>query len=956
MKTVHELQQAMPLGLHTSQAQQALLRLARDLDRCLAWRKSGHMREAAAYNIDADNIVAKAIELRRQPDLQTALDSAGIADDATLDELARMHAMASAHAAAVAAWRSASVRDAGGEARLACLRLLRHLEPREQMWAAAVEEVEADVVAKWSPQVTQCIQEDELDAMIACRESLQQSGIGGTLGRSLLGELDDAITARQRKSAQGEVATLHKALHRAWMAMDESATSEILAELRAAQARAGIGDVPDDQLQSITLWLQDQSQERLARESHANTLGQLEQMLDEDRTVAEIETRYVIARESGLPMPTTLESRVAHRYQTARRRHRRRFALGTLAIAAMTTLAVMAVSMSLRSMRHQQTVERLVASIEGHLSAGRLDEASEAWTQAEQTELTNEPELAALSIQIEAARRQRRRDAATTAELIVQAGQAAHDAPDDLAALDHAMDLLEQAVALHIAGQADAVQDARSHITELKRAARERVRDQLHDSLRQAQDRLAKPAPGGGTSLEPRDWSDWIELSDVRSAIDRARRSPVGSDPDLKALLDSMESKFATRMERGQARLHSLEQANELLGRLAITPDNELAWARTWRQLLDNHIDVLAEGRPVEIWHRGYRGADAAQAVAHWRTHVRPAIDAVYGENNAATLTRLSRDAATSIRTHLDTHEGTPYYDTANATLPIMVAMSTTDHQSTLEEAITATNLLSLSRMPILKGGWIYVRPPTNTRTLRVIGDIETLRLPAHLIPPNQIDPTLGAIGMMQAVPASEALESHTSVPGTTSPAAHIDRTLRMVEAIEMIDEADLLLHLHTLEHAWLIAQDTLSSIAPKSFEPVSTWLDDLSTVAPAAAFADWPAEAPDATSTTQRRIRVQAATAIAQAPRTDAVRSAIATELATAAAARATHVPVGVLLPQGNRFEAIYPPDIDPGSLLVLTATGGRWQFTPVPLNRSGLVPEDGLDLPMTPAVLFSH
>ena len=430
----------------------------------------------------------------------------------------------------------------------------------------------------------------------------------------------------------------------------------------------------------------------------------------------------------------------------------------------------------------------------------------------------------------------------------------------------------------------------------------------------------------------------------------------MGSDPDLKALLDSMDSKFATRMERGQARLHSLEQANELLGRLAIAPDNELAWARTWRQLLDNHIDVLADGIPVEIWHRGHRAADAAQAVAHWRTHVRPAIDAVYGESDATTLTRLSRDAATSIRTHLDTHEDTPYYDTANATLPIMVAMSTTDHQSTLEEAITATNLLSLSRMPILKGGWIYVRPPTNTRTLRVIGDIETLRLPAHLIPPDQIDPTLGAIGMIQAVPASEALESHTSTPDTTSPAAHIERTLRMVEAIEMIDEADLLLHLHTLEHAWLIARDTLASLAPKSFEPVSTWLGDLSTVAPAAASADWPADAPDATSTTQRRVRVQAATAIAQAPRADAVRSAIATELATAAAARATHVPVGVLVPHGNRFEAIYPADINPGSLLVLTATGGRWQFTPVPLDRSGFVPEGELDLPMTPAVLFSH
>ena len=166
-----------------------------------------------------------------------------------------------------------------------------------------------------------------------------------------------------------------------------------------------------------------------------------------------------------------------------------------------------------------------------------------------------------------------------------------------------------------------------------------------------------------------------------------------------------------------------------------------------------------------------------------------------------------------------------------------------------------------------------------------------------------------------------------------------------------------MLLRLYATHQAWAIALETLRPIAPEAIGPVEQWLNDLPTIAPLAAQADWPALASAATSPAQRRLRTQAAMALAQAPDVRTVRDAVLAALQAREEAMQSHYPAGVLIPRGDRMEAFWPAGSSPEALWVLTADAtGRWTLTPLALDASQTIPLGAFDLPETPAVLFSR
>ena len=955
MKTCHEVKQALDAG-NEAQLRRSMERMKRDLDRCLAWAKAGYGREAAAYNIDGGNIVAHAIQLKQSSAVRALMDELDFPDDQSLDELARLHATASAHAAAVSAWRSAAVSSASAADRLGCLRTLRRLEPRQAIWADAVEQIEQDVVQAWKPRVQACIGAGDLADIRHCRKVFESINAGGSGGRALLAELDDALALGARKIAAQEMEELDRQLYRAWLAMDEPLARVLLDRVRSLGADAGVASVLQPAMGQLTGWLDRQQEAVQRRASQRLHVERLEQLLDEDRPVSEFEPLYADLRASDVSMTPMLESRVAHRYATAKRRHRRRFALGLTAILAMAVLAVIAINLSLRSARYQQTIEGMAAAIQSDLEAGNLESAFRTWRQASESSLTDSPVLASLKGRIEQAQKQRLADVAQGAEWIDQATQLTSINPESIASLEQATDLLEQVASLGISEHAKALKQTRDQVDDLRRAAYEVERQSALDVLAVARGRLEESAPGGGKSLDPDAWAEWMKLDDVQSMLDKTRRSPVGTQPDISQAIEKLAQMRTNRMERAQLRLESLEKADALLGQLAETPASEQEWLRVWQSLLDEHLDVLADTGPVHQWHRGRRAAEAAVALSHWRMVVRPAVEAALQSSDSDSMSRLARGAATALRNHMERHDGSPYGQAAVKMLPMLTALSSPQFHKGPHELVEKTHLLDLARMPILRGGWIYVRPPENTRSIRIIEDLESFSLPPELLDPDPIDASVGPIGQLDFVALSSALSDWIERPVATSPRGCAIAVLQMVEDVVSTDELDLLLRLYATKQAWLVALETLRPIAPKAVEPVDRWINDLSVIAPMAAQSDWPAMAAAATSPQQRRIRTQAATALAQSPDVDAIRTSVLASFRDMDAAMISHVPAGVLIPQGDHMEGMWPAGTAPQELMVLVSDeAGRWQLVPVELDASNRIPMGALNLPETPAVLFS-
>ena len=100
--------------------------------------------------------------------------------------------------------------------------MLRRLEPRQAIWVDAVEAIEQGVVHEWTPRVQACIASGDMAEIQACRDDFDAINAGGSGGRALLGELDDALALGARDQAQQDMAVLDTQLYLAWLAMDDT--------------------------------------------------------------------------------------------------------------------------------------------------------------------------------------------------------------------------------------------------------------------------------------------------------------------------------------------------------------------------------------------------------------------------------------------------------------------------------------------------------------------------------------------------------------------------------------------------------------------------------------------------------------------------------------------------------------------------------------------------------------
>lgn len=945
MNQAERLQEAIR-SADAAELEAACRATSQTLARCAAWTAAGAIREAAALNADAGNVIGLAVRLTRNS--AGAPSQLHLPDAELLETLTRIPADAAAHRDLVANWVDLNLREAPLDERLAAIRRLHLAEPTNIAWKCNHQDLEEAAVRLWEDEVTRCVAAGDPEGLRRLGEQIDAMGFLGRGGQRMLHALDAARIEQQAEAATQELAPLAVALHLAWAAMDVPRARQAATMWRRA-AEAARGDHGQD-VGPIFHWIESEDRRVAADLAIQNRIDDLVRALDELEPLRTIERRYAALRDDDAVIPPAVETRVAHRIAEERRRRTRSFVVALVAIIAFASVVTGILLIRHRSIERTRTITNLAACIEQNLRDERLLDASDCWNQAVAAELTDAPLIAAHKAGIDRAAQTLQTRAAAAALDIEAAGSLLERDDASLLQIAEAIRLLEMAEPYTSADSATMLRSVRSRADMLRVARLSEARAKRGSEFAEIEAILATDRPAQF------DRAGWEARTD---AIRRARHMlvllrdrPAADQVDLQDRADRLAGRIEQSLKVATARVERIEEADRLIDALHTVPRSECRWHETWDDLLENHAALLSESSTGN-WDAGRARSRAACAAQRWRETVLPILRraGLWGEASETTQIDAGR-AKTSLQTHLDQYGmDSPYRFAAERLLPLAEAAHHRSLGGGIRRSLESTGLLDL-HVASTKDGYRYLRPldggwrridsradlTLEPRMLKPLSRSEELELYSH--------PTPAAI----SVALQEGLDSWEAQDMPTT--AAVCELLRFVQESK---EGDQLLLLAANQELWTIIVDASLPLPVQSRTEAEDWLATLGGSAPAARRADWPAMAPQANAPIQLSARRQAGNAASQSPGHEGIRALadlLERETRAMSAARTIR---GLLIPDSDGSMRVHLLASNVFQPEVLQRASGGWQFLQI---NDRLAHDERINapqgVPMVPVIIF--
>ncbi|MDP6890644.1 MAG: hypothetical protein QF471_04885, partial [Phycisphaerales bacterium] len=835
------------------------------LARCREWRSSGAIREAAALNADAGNIIGLALQLSRRPGGPP--NGLRLPSPDILDSLARLPAEAASHRDEVERWVELNLSEASLDERMTAIRSLRLLEPRNTAWQSNHEELEVAVVRLWETEADRCIAAGDRDAIANLSEQIQSMGFLGRTGQMLLHKLDIAQTEQLRIAAAEELDPLGVQLHLAWAAMNLPLARRLRTDWRR-NAEVATGDHEQD-TRTVFQWIDAEDRREAAERALQDRVDDLVRALDELEPLHAIERRYSALRNDDAVVPPAVESRVTHYITEERRKQTRRFVVSLSSIIAIAGVLTSVVAINNYNIKRQNMIESLSDCIKQSLEDGDLLSAQDCWNQAISEELEQSPLIAAHKVGIDRAKE-------TLEERRTQAGMDIVAATSLLESDDATIPRIDEAIAL-LRDAEEVVRDELLATLKHQLQRGEKLRGALlaetHDEqlreLAAIESLLGEnqPALGDRTGWEHRKSS----LQRAEHMLLQLRNQHAVVATDLQTKADAIQSRINRLMETASNRLTSIQEAHRLMSDLHRIPNGGCNWYNIWDDLLSHHAEDLLAHNPNAKWDEGRSRAQAACAAENWRKVVLPELT-MHGLLGNAAETPNPRSAIMTLKSHLESYpeHQSPYTDVAHRLIEVAQRATGRSGGDALHSRLSATGLFDLY-VADTAHGYRYLRPfeiglrridsrqelSVDPRQLKELTASEKTDLYSHERP------------AVIAVALRNASDAH-GTDGITS----VDAVCDLLEAVQECPEPDELLHLAVNQMLWELILELNLPLPAQTRIDATDWLGRLRSNAGDAINADWAQRAPTADNSTQSLTRRHAAGELAKSPRHHHIRS----------------------------------------------------------------------------------
>ncbi len=916
------------------------------LSRCAIWAERGDAVGAAALNSDAGNVIGLCLLLQQsgQP-LPTGLQ---LPTSPTLDELAKLPAVAKAHHHEVETWTNLNLCDAPLPERLKAARALRVLEPNNPTWKRNHNAIEQAAVELWSGEVELCLRSNDARAISTLAKQVHAMAFLSADGQQLVHRLDDAMLDIAKSTARDTLSLIEDELHLAWAAMDAVRAERLIEQWRTlAESAGGSADMP---LHGLLTWLAATKHQTANEQAAEHLVADLVRALDELEPVHGIERRYAAAMEADATIPPVVEIRVAHRIADERRARGRRYAVGAVAIIAIAAAIAVIIAIRQQSIDRARTIQHLSACISSALQSDRLPDALDCWSQATHAGLIEVPELAAHGPGIERAEQllQRRRVAAE--DSLARARSIFELESDSLPSIQSAIALLQSAQA----DLPDASLAARDllleHGLELRAGLLDQERSARMRELEPINSLLAHPNP------LPADLAGWSKrlghAKEASKALAAIRLRPAADEITTRQQITSLSHRASSLRELAADKIMRLKEGHIALEELSRIPTIESDWAERWDRLIAEYPDVIRSTDRSQ-WGLAAEAAAAAASVEDWRFRFPAIAEANLWSSEEAPDISLVGGAKTSLQSHLDAYQHrSPYRDVAKRLITLASAMQDLQFNDPLDHALEESGLMDLYRADT-SDGYVYLkRVDHGWRRLESRQDLKVP--PSHLEPLSHESQRVMFAGVEPSPPAAvtalrRGLDAWKANRGPAGAAA-------LIKAIEQSKEQDPLLVLAILRTIWETLRSPAMPLPAGISEVGGHWLDTLSIPAPTAVGADWVKLAPNAHKAAQHEVRRQARHAPHNSPSSTDMLQAWHQETADLALNTTIRIIGGILRPRDSnvhRAEA-KRADSSTNSAEVLIRTPRGWDFRAIDAGGDNADMAWPADMPHAPAIIF--
>lgn len=894
------------------------------LNRCVSWRASGAIWEAAGLNLDAGNIIGLAVRLSRLPNGPPA--QLQLPSHDALEAISRLPADALSHRELVEQWIELNLRGASLTDRIASSRKLRLSEPNNPAWRLNHDELESVVVRLWDEESDRCIAEGNSIAIARLSEQINAMGFLSRSGQRLLHKLDIEQTEQAAIAAAKELGVLEMQLHLAWAAMDLQRARRLRANWRRV-AEVALGN-HEHEVHSVFRWIAEEDRREDAECDIQARIDDLVRALDELKPVRSIERRYSSLRNDEAIIPSAVESRVTHYVAQERKKRTRRFVVVLSSIIAIASVLVGLILINHYSTTRQNLIESLSRCIKQNLDAGDILAAQDCWSQAMKEGLGQSPLIAAHRAGIDRGRitlEERRKQA----ELDVAAAVSLLESNDaSLAQIEEATALLRGAepvarVELLAKLKSQLRRAATLHSARITEARAERLAEFA------AIERLLEASQ---PAID--DFSGWKSREEALQRAEhmllQLRKRPAAEETDLRARADVLESRIDRLWKVAKKRTGSIHEANRLMSELHRIPSGGCNWYNIWDDLLSHHADELIALNSSAKWAEGRSRAQAACATENWRKVVLPELR-MHGILGTTTDTPNPRSAVRTLKSHLESFPDnqSPYADAAKRLIEYAGHFKDIGGQGVLRRKLESTGFLELY-VADTELGYRYLRPfegglrridsrqdlSTDPQMLKELTNSEKADLWSSEHPAAIASALQGAI---------DAYEANSTVT--------VDAVCDFLEAVQDCPEPDAMLHFAVLQTLWELILELNLPLPKQTRDDAAEWLDALRTSAPDAHHADWAQRAPTANSSTQIHPRRHATSVRAKSPRHYDIRALHAgdqglEEIQSMAAARLVQ---GLLVPDPASPSGMMRAQLLESDLQrpeVLLRQGNRWYF----------------------------
>ncbi|MDB4633057.1 hypothetical protein OAG01_01300 [bacterium] len=801
------------------------------------WIAAGLLTEPISYSLDHGNLVELEDRFNRLVHGLTSDPPSRESHEVLrhqAEELNRHHLHVAEIAEGLDSLRRRSYRRDRPLVRMAALRNLRRIAPRENRYVKEQIELEGPL-AEW-------LESPDRDD----RDKIQAASLFEVY-RPQTRVLIKAESAARKAFKNAVRATTEIRLTSLWETLTpwspedpdgDSAHEEQLAEVERSiqefldtQDSNDAGEWPERlmEIQSRRSMISDHRaraiDERLARD-------ELQRSLDERRGLKSIEAAYARARELCGDLGDELELRAQRRLEIEKSIRSRRLiglmAIATVLIAGCSVLIVVAA----RHRQHENAIAELVSIGRIRLEEGRPREV-QAMLAAATTSLpsiTSDPRF----IEMNAAAELQSAELSELRESLCQrfesmTGQAENDGSTAALTRTRITETVENIRFPDDPIITECITGAMLRIDEIETAWTEARRTRIENALqatRIALDEVVGRWPGdasdGAIRLDP---GNWLATIDSLESADREIQSQLEDAEgfsDLQREAEALGQRITDRLETARGKATGLGAGLDAIRSASLPVRTEAQYLASMRNLYSDHARFLEEIGRFEEVETNLEIAETLVSLAEWRNQF--FTDVITGDN-AETTTADKKKALDRLGEFRRQFADSPL-DTALERLGTFMRHDGINDEQTGDHLASALRSLKIAdlRRVATSTGWIYARPnPSNGRLyfLETVGDLtEPFMNLATTLPDGQT--------MMMRPVRSEASAILEDGIAKLSALTGIEAAAFLLDLIDRTGECadpDPHLKLVIIEACWDLWLNGFSALAAKESEAATDWL-----------------------------------------------------------------------------------------------------------------------------------